>query len=227
MGRGARRFSVPGAFGRNSERYSDPTASQAIYNITKEERELQAMESKTVIERGDIFYVESMFNETGCEQKAGRPAIVVSNQKNNEHSDTVEVVYLTTKEKTELPTHVTIRSAPRQSTALCEQISSVAVQRLSTQSGECTKAEMEQIDAALAISLGLEFSAPKVIEKVVEKPVEKIVEKIVEKPVPVEVATAEQIADDVERKTQLLKAEAERDVYKKLYDDLLGKVIKN
>ena len=44
------------------------------------------------IKRGDIWYV-SKDNYTGCEQAAGRPAIIVSNEKNNACSETVEVVY--------------------------------------------------------------------------------------------------------------------------------------
>lgn len=46
------------------------------------------------IKRGDIWYV-SKDNYTGCEQAAGRPAIIVSNEKNNACAETVEVVYLT------------------------------------------------------------------------------------------------------------------------------------
>lgn len=57
------------------------------------------------IKRGDIWYV-SKDNYTGCEQAAGRPAIIVSNEKNNACAETVEVVYLTTKPKKDLPTHV-------------------------------------------------------------------------------------------------------------------------
>ena len=44
------------------------------------------------IKRGDIWYV-SKDNYTGCEQAAGRPAIIVSNEKNNACAETVEVVY--------------------------------------------------------------------------------------------------------------------------------------
>ena len=38
------------------------------------------------IKRGDIWYV-SKDNYTGCEQAAGRPAIIVSNEKNNACAD--------------------------------------------------------------------------------------------------------------------------------------------
>lgn len=47
------------------------------------------------IKRGDIWYIESGYS-VGSEQRAGRPAIVVSNNRNNQYSGTVEVVYLTT-----------------------------------------------------------------------------------------------------------------------------------
>lgn len=89
------------------------------------------------IKRGDIWYVRKD-NYTGCEQAAGRPAIIVSNEKNNASSETVEVVYLTTQPKKYLPTHVLIRSSERESTAICEQITTVSVDRLLGNKGHLT-----------------------------------------------------------------------------------------
>ena len=40
------------------------------------------------IRRGDIYYVEN-HQSVGFEQRAGRPAVVVSNDMNNQHSTTV------------------------------------------------------------------------------------------------------------------------------------------
>ena len=74
------------------------------------------------MKRGQIYYIESNHQEIGSEQRAGRPAVIVSNNKNNENSTTVEVVYMTTQPKNDLPTHVFIRSSLRPSTVLCEQI---------------------------------------------------------------------------------------------------------
>lgn len=124
------------------------------------------------IKRGDIWYV-SKDNYTGCEQAAGRPAIIVSNEKNNACAETVEVVYLTTQPKKDLPTHVLIRSSERESTALCEQITTVSVDRLLGYKGHLTPAEMTNVEVAMLISLELE----------VGKPVEKIVEVTKEVPV--------------------------------------------
>ena len=65
------------------------------------------------IKRGQIYWAEDSFSEYGVIQKKSRPAIVVSNDKNNTYSSDFEVVYLTTKPKADLPTHCTIRSARR------------------------------------------------------------------------------------------------------------------
>lgn len=107
------------------------------------------------IKRGDVFYIESSNFTVGSEQRPGRPAVVVSNDKCNEHSAVVEVVYLTTQPKHDLPTHVTIRSLSRESTALCEQITSVATERFGDYCGHVTPQELQRIETAMQISLGL------------------------------------------------------------------------
>ena len=52
--------------------------------------------------RGEIYYVRPASVSVGSEQVAGRPAIVVSNDKANLYSPVVEMVYLTTKPKNSL-----------------------------------------------------------------------------------------------------------------------------
>lgn len=112
--------------------------------------------SEYSIVRGDIFYVTKYGETSGSEQNAGRPAVVVSNDKNNEHSPTVEIVYCTTKPKEDLPTHCTIRSTSVTSTVLCEQVTTVDKQRLGDYIGTCTEDEMSRINTAIRISLGLD-----------------------------------------------------------------------
>lgn len=114
------------------------------------------------MKRGEIYYIESTYRETGSEQRGGRPAVIVSNDKNNENSEVVEVVYMTTKPKNDLPTHVFIRSALSPSTVLCEQVNSVSVKRIGTLIGKLTKSELAAVDSALAISLGIDFMDPDV-----------------------------------------------------------------
>lgn len=107
--------------------------------------------------RGEIYYVYPSGVGVGSEQSAGRPAIVVSNDKANQYSPVIEMVYLTTQPKNSLPTHVDITSAERPSIALCEQIHSVSKNRVGGFIAKCTDKEMALIDGALCVSLGIEL----------------------------------------------------------------------
>lgn len=111
---------------------------------------------KDDVKRGEIYYISRGGYNTGSEQQADRPGVIVSNDKNNKNSQTLEVVYLTTQPKNELPTHCTIRSTGRVSTVLCEQIHTAAVERIGKYIGVCTAQEMQNIDIGLMISIGLD-----------------------------------------------------------------------
>ena len=158
------------------------------------------------MKRGQIYFIKSTYHEEGSEQRGDRPAVIVSNNKNNEHSETVEVVYMTTKPKTDLPTHVFIRSALAPSTVLCEQIFTVSKTRIGTLIGELTESEMQAVDRALIISLAIDFG-----EKQDEKRDSEI-KKSDESPAAVTLEYA---------LTELLEAQTERDIYRNLYRELL------
>lgn len=107
-------------------------------------------------QRGDIYYIAGGGGlPTGSEQRADRPAIIVSNDTGNRYAPVVELVYLTTRRKSGLPTHVPIFSSERPSTALCEQIVTVCKSRLERYIGSITEEEMQNIDKALTRSLGI------------------------------------------------------------------------
>lgn len=118
------------------------------------------------VSRGEIYYVYST-EVTGSEQSGGRPAVIVSNDIGNEYSPIVEVVFLTTREKKPLPTHVNIGSATKPSVALCEQIETIHKARVGNYVGQISEIEQENIDKALAISLGINLSikSNKLVEK--------------------------------------------------------------
>lgn len=112
------------------------------------------------ITRGDIFYIKAQ-KFYGSEQSAGRPAVIVSNNKNNEYSPTVEIAYLTCScTKPNLPTHVTIHSAKYTSIVLCEQIHTISKTLLENCVGRCTDDELNRIDIGLAVSLSLKQMLP-------------------------------------------------------------------
>lgn len=106
--------------------------------------------------RGEVWHINGHGRTCGSEQHSDRPAVIVSNDKNNKNSGTVEIVYITTQWKRGLPTHCTIRATGRESTVLCEQIHTVAVERLERYIGKCTKKEMKRIETCIRHSLQLE-----------------------------------------------------------------------
>ena len=157
--------------------------------------------------RGDIFYIEATgYQTTGSEQRPGRPGIIVSNEKCNENSEVVEVVYTTTQPKNHLPTHVAISTTPRPSTALCEQVNSVSKQRIGNYIGHVSKREQENIDIALLVSLHL----------------------YIPQETPAGGGKTEQesgLTTEAEAPEQPERTQAERDIYKQLYEQLLGRIL--
>lgn len=158
--------------------------------------------------RGDMYYVDPTGMSEGSEQKAGRPAIIVSNDMGNANSSVVEVVYLTTQPKSKLPTHVEISSAPKPSIALCEQITTVSKDRLSNLIGGISKREMDSINKALEISLSL---AP--------------LHEDTQESAPQTVVTGEE-RGNMNQNQEFVQLKAERDTYKAMYDSLLSRLIK-
>ena len=170
------------------------------------------------MKRGEIYYIErSSYGETGSEQRSGRPAVIVSNDKCNEYSEVLEVVFLTTQPKHDLPTHIDIRSSSKPSVALCEQINSVAIQRFGEYIGTCSEYEMTMIDAALAISLGLDFE---------NKRDTKPEKKSTPASAPAPVINVNNVTEDSKKKDEeIVRLTAERDTFKTLYDQLFERML--
>jgi mRNA interferase MazF len=167
------------------------------------------------MKRGEVYYIKSNYSEQGFEQRANRPAVIVSNDKCNEHSGVLEVVFLTTKTKKQLPTHVAIwKDRAVESIVMCEQITSVDISRFSDFMGQLSEQEMQEVDKALAISVGL--------------PIPEKAQLTLGLPVTPE--EADQHEDDDEDDSDdgwmltVTRLQAERDLYEKLYTDLLNKL---
>jgi mRNA interferase MazF len=164
------------------------------------------------MKRGEIYYIKSSYSESGFEIKGSRPGVIVSNDKNNERSGCLEVVFMTTQPKKNLPTHVLVREdTARPSTVLCEQITTVDVGRFADYMGTLTDEEMREVDKALAISLGLDHETIKT-----------------ETAVTVKAEEDDDFDDGMPYYEELLderiKLAAERDVYKELCTELLSRL---
>lgn len=189
------------------------------------------MHTENEYHRGEIFFINEG-ESSGSEQGGARPGIIVSNDVGNKHAPIVEVVYLTSREKKPMPTHVRIKSSPIPSIALCEQIETVYKKRIGKYLAKATMDEMKQIDKALAVSIGLGGNM-KMSDYVREwaeafkepDPIEEKAMQILEtaKPVPIQIP---EVFSDKERikelEKDLIRAEAERDVFQKLYKEQLA-----
>lgn len=189
------------------------------------------MHTENEYHRGEIFFINEG-ESSGSEQGGARPGIIVSNDVGNKHAPIVEVVYLTSREKKLMPTHVRIKSSPIPSIALCEQIETVYKKRIGKYLAKATMDEMKQIDKALAVSIGLGGNM-KMADYVREwaeafkepDPIEEKAMQILEKAKPVPIQIPEGFSDKErikELEKDLIRAEAERDVFQKLYKEQLA-----
>ena len=119
----------------------------------------QAYLTSTDVKYGDIFLID--FDGAKFSEQCGkRPAIVVSNDKGNQHSPTMLVVPLTTKNKKKsLPTHLTIepeKSGLKEiSTALFEQVKVADKKRIIKKIGRIDNSLIEKIKKGLTIAFGI------------------------------------------------------------------------
>lgn len=176
-----------------------------------------------MIKRGQIYYIKSNYKEVGSEQYAGRPAVIVSNNKNNYCSEVVEVVYMTTRPKHDLPTHICTRSTGTPSTILCEQIFSVSKLRVGDYIGTLSDDELQALNIALTISLGIDLDGRVIMREPTREELEKMLAELQPKPT----LSLEMVPDRItvtasgDMAQELIKITAERDVYKKLVEDLI------
>lgn len=198
---------------QNGSGYSDPTAYKAIMNVG----------GATVMNmyRGDIFYME---NTDGSE----KPVIIITPDEILEKNpDYVYTILMTTKEKDQAPTHVEVMCKVP-SVALCERIYGTNVDRIGEYIRSCTKEEIQKVDEAIMLTLGIagnnnaaDQERIKQLEEQLAKEKEtsdRILEKFREE--------AERY-NELEREKgygndkEYIRAIAERDVYKSMYMDLL------
>lgn len=130
--------------------------------------------NEIIFHRGDVFWFEKTYvveepgNNTNdkLRLKAGSvvtPAIVVSNDEINAFSSKIDVVWLTRNEKRPLKGNVNINSLKEPSVAVCAYVHNIEKARATFCIGHLTTDEMEQVNEAIVLSLGLttrEFFAP-------------------------------------------------------------------
>ncbi|WP_279122220.1 type II toxin-antitoxin system PemK/MazF family toxin [Holdemania filiformis] len=115
---------------------------------------------RKAIRCGDLFYAD-LNPVVGSEQGGIRPVLVIQNDVGNHFSPTVVAAAITSrKAKNSLPTHILLENVPGlapTSLLLLEQLRTIDRKRLRGYIGRISKEKMLEIDAALAISIGIGY----------------------------------------------------------------------
>ena len=115
---------------------------------------------RKAIRRGDLFYAD-LNPVVGSEQGGIRPVLVIQNDVGNHFSPTVVAAAITSrKAKNSLPTNILLENVPGlapTSLLLLEQLRTIDRKRLRGYIGRISKEKMLEVDAALAISIGIGY----------------------------------------------------------------------
>lgn len=106
------------------------------------------------MKRGEVYYAE-LSPVYGSEQGGLRPVVVVQNNIGNKYSATTIVAPMTTRAKTDIPTHVKLKFNGVDNIVLLEQIRGISRNRMISMMGELSREDMKRVDEAIKISLGL------------------------------------------------------------------------
>jgi mRNA interferase MazF len=110
--------------------------------------------------RGEIYLV-CLDPAIGSEINKSRPALIISNDINNEKAPTITVIPITSNIEKIYPFEVIIASIEsglsKKSKAKCNQIRTIDKRRLHNFIGEITTEELKNIEKALLIHLGIPY----------------------------------------------------------------------
>ena len=109
--------------------------------------------------RGEIYYVNFSVHNSSV-QNGIRPGIILSNNLGNKYAPVVIVAPLTTRTKTNLPTHVEITKNEENglnlnSIVLLEQLMTVSKLDVKNKIGKVCQKDLDKIEKGLEISLDL------------------------------------------------------------------------
>ncbi|MGA2808527.1 MAG: type II toxin-antitoxin system PemK/MazF family toxin [Terracidiphilus sp.] len=111
----------------------------------------------TSIERGDVYWVD-FEPSLGGEIKKIRPAIVLSNNAANAHLNRIQVVPITSNTERLYPGEAYVSLNNEKRKAMADQLTTVSKLRLSTKIGTLSKTDLNKVEGAVLLQLGIDRS---------------------------------------------------------------------
>ena len=115
---------------------------------------------KREIKRGDIWMIDLGKLHNGSIQDGYRPCVIIQNNIGNKYSPCIIVCPLTSRGKKSMPTHVNVGiedGLTFESIVLCEQMQTRCKTEIKTFICHLNDKKMDEVNKALAISIGLEL----------------------------------------------------------------------
>lgn len=105
--------------------------------------------------RGDIVWVNNDIKVNSSIQSGARPYLIISNNINNQHSDILTAVPLTTKYKKYMPTHHHILINGKENTVLAEQITCISKDNIINYIDTIEDDDLQKVEEKVKIQLDL------------------------------------------------------------------------
>ncbi len=106
------------------------------------------------MKRGEIWWV-NFEPHVGGEVSKQRPAVIISNNAANKYLNRVQVVPLTSNTERVYPSEAVVLVNNSPNKAMADQLVTVSKQRLNAKAGIVSHSDMQKVERAVKIQLGL------------------------------------------------------------------------